>query len=113
MSLKIFALITVIFVINIFFCDPVLAGNGSGTVKLIYTHALDVVLFDIGSHNDKPACSTAGNEWALSLATETGKAMYALLLSAAAQSKNVDVLGDNTCSAWFDRENPLYVRVVY
>jgi hypothetical protein len=89
------------------------AGEGTGKVTMLTVHATDIVMFSIASHNNKPACSTIGDEWALSLKTEMGRAMYSLLLSSAAQKLSVQITGDNTCSAWGDRENPQYIRANY
>jgi hypothetical protein len=85
------------------------AGNSNGPVTKIYAHANDIVIFAAGTHNEQPACS--GNEWALSLTTPTGKAMYALLLLAYAQGKPVSVVGTSACTAWPDRETPVYITL--
>jgi hypothetical protein len=86
------------------------AGSGNGKVVHLMVHTGDVVLFGLdGPHNDKPACS--GDQWALSLATPTGRAQYALLLSAHAQQKVVHVAGAGDCGAWGDRERPFYIWV--
>ncbi|MGH8602101.1 MAG: hypothetical protein ACREXR_04790 [Gammaproteobacteria bacterium] len=84
------------------------AGNGSGKVVHLIAHAGDIVMFKLDeSHTGKPACSS--NEWALSLSTHSGRAMYALLLSAHSQGKRVVVQGADACSAWSDREAPIYI----
>lgn len=68
----------------------------------------DVVFFTLdGGHTSKPACSA--DSWALSLSTHSGRAMYALLLSAQSQGKQVWVHGTGACAAWGDREEPQYV----
>ncbi len=103
-------LLTLIFVTISFSC---FAGNSSGKVVRIMVHHGDVVIFDIGAHNDKPDCSTVNNDWALSLSSEKGRAMYALLLSAAAQGQTVSVHGEGVCNAWADRESPKYMYVNY
>ena len=89
------------------------AGSGKGKVTRIYAHTGDVIMFDVGQHLDKPACSTVGTQWALSLNSDAGKAMYSLLLSAAAQGQEVIVHGTNVCSAWGDRESPKFIYVNY
>ena len=93
--------------------DSAWCGGGSGTVKRIMVHQGDIVMFSLGDHINKPACSLVGEDWALSLATEEGRAMYALLLSAAAQGHTVHVEGRGDCSAWGDRENPKFMWVDY
>ena len=88
------------------------AGSSAGTVGGIMPHVGDIVIFTAGTHQSKPTCSaSAGDDWALSLSTQTGKAMYAALLLAKAQGKTVTVVGDNVCSAWADREAPRYILV--
>lgn len=88
------------------------AGNSAGKIEQIMVHQGDYVMFRVGAHHDKPSCSTAGADWALSLSSEKGRAMYALLLSAASQNHSVTVVGSNTCS-WPDRESPNYIYVNY
>lgn len=95
----------------LFFMSSANAGSSSGPVTHIYAHVGDVVMFAAGYNQSKPACSTVGDEWALSLATQTGRAMYALILSAHAQGKSIDVGGTNQCSAWGDREAPYYIHI--
>lgn len=87
------------------------AGTSTGPIAMIMAHVGDIVIFDAGSHQGKPACHTVGEQWALSLATPTGRAMYALLLSAQIQGKSVSVTGSGTCSAWGDRESPLFIII--
>lgn len=89
----------------------VFAGTGSGQVTHIMVIENDAVIFSVEQHLDKPACSTVRDDWAVSLTTETGKAMYALLLSAAAQNQSVEINGKNDCIDWHDRETPLWIQV--
>lgn len=89
------------------------AGDSSGKVQHIMVHKGDVVMFSAGIHNNKPSCSTVGEHWALSLSTENGKAMYAMLLSATAQGKTINVKGEDVCNAWGDRESPKYMSINY
>ena len=89
------------------------AGNGSGLINKIGVRQADVVVFNVENHTDKPDCNTVGDEWSISLATENGKSMYALLLSAAAQHKSVAVVGTGECQAWSDRETPLYIESTF
>jgi hypothetical protein len=88
------------------------AGSSNGLVTEIMAHAGDVSMFSAGAHQGKPACSTQADQWALSLATSTGKAQYALLLYAQARGKALSVVGTNTCSAMADRESPLFIHLV-
>ena len=86
----------------------VLAGNGSGKVMQLMPHANDVVFFSLsGEHANPPKCSSTA--WSISLSTHTGRAMYALLLSAHTQGLRVHVQGTGDCSAWPDRETAHYI----
>ena len=85
------------------------AGTSSGLVTVLYVHSGDAVMFGAGPINNRLACSIAGDEWAFSLTTPTGRAMYALLLSAQAQGKAISVKGNGQCSAWQDREEPFVI----
>lgn len=80
------------------------AGAGSGKVVHISPLPGDVVIFATQIHSSKPACSNAGNDWTIKLDTETGRATYALLLSAASMNKPITVYGTNDCRHWGDRE---------
>lgn len=85
----------------------------SGLIRQIMVHSGDIVIFNAGEHSNKPECSTVGSDWALSLSSEKGKAMYALLLSASAQGLPITVIGENACNAWGDRESPHYMLINY
>lgn len=87
-----------------------IAGSAKGNVRRVMVHAPGVVMFDVGNHYSKPACSQIGTEWAFSLNTANGRSMYALLLSAANLDIPVGVQGTGKCSAWGDRED---VRFLY
>jgi hypothetical protein len=89
-----------------------LAGASSGPVTALLVHEPSVVMFEAGPHTAKPACSTVGNQWALSLNSPAGKAMYALLLMAQATGKQVAVQGSGGCTSWGDRETPTYLYLV-
>ena len=87
------------------------AGTSSGLITALKVHTGDVVMFSTGPINQKATCGTAGDEWALSLNTPTGRAMYALVLSASAQGKAVLVTGTNACNAWADCETPYWIQL--
>ena len=95
------------------------AGVGTGKVVEIYAHekgdGVGLIIFQTQENTDKAACSTAieGKEWAFRADTDQGKAMYALLLSAASSGKEVIVVGKGDCNDWGDRERPKYIRVKY
>lgn len=102
-----------VFIILLFWGSSSFAGESSGKVVHLMAHHGDIIMFDAGVHTNKPACSTANNHWAFSLKTDLGRAMYSMLLSAAAQKLTVNVKGLNTCDAWGDRETPLFMWVNY
>ena len=103
------------------FSNTALAGTSSGKVTNIYAHVSNsaygnadgAILFAAGPHVNKPSCSIVGDEWSISLGTEHGKAMYSMLLSAAAMGKSVFVEGEGNCNGWSDRESPKYMRIDY
>ena len=101
---------------SLLLCASALAGSGSGKITKIGIHRGDVVMFSVANQTTTAPCVTAPavvGVWAFSLATETGKAMYSLLLSAQAQGLSVSVWGTGDCSAYGDRENVYYIRVNY
>jgi hypothetical protein len=87
-----------------------MAGSSTGPVTIMVYKA-DLVVFDTGSHADKPTCSAAGNNWAVSLTTPGGRAIYAALLAAQAQGRSVQVIGTGGCSDWPDRETPMAISI--
>ena len=99
---------------------PVLAGEGGGLISRIYIHEKNtlfnatesVVMFKVAEHTGAPSDCTS-SEWAFSIETDFGKAMYSLLLSAAAQNQSVVVKGAGDCDAWKGRERPYYIYVNY
>ncbi len=83
-----------------------------GTVTRLTPHSGDVVIFNIsGSRANSPACSSQGSEWALSLTTPTGRAMYAMLLAANTQNRAVRVVGWGTCLSWTQRAEPGWMQI--
>jgi hypothetical protein len=97
---------------SLLFLSPLssMAGEGEGKVIQIMVHVNDVVFFELeGGHINRPACSAT--PWSISLATHTGRAMYAMLLSAQVQGQKVNVFGTGDCSAWSDRETAKYILI--
>lgn len=92
------------------------AGSGSGKITLIYAHEKNdgagVIMFAVQNHTGAPS-QCPSHEWAFDANTDQGKAMYSLLLSAAAQGKPVQVKGAGDCAAWSDRERPIWIMVNY
>lgn len=90
--------------------NSAVAGSSSGQVTVITAHNGDTIIFSAGLHQNKPPCSTIGEEWAFSLSTPSGKAMYSLLLSAQAQGLSVTTYGVNDCGGG-DRERPYRISI--
>lgn len=106
------------FILSLFLFKPALAGDSEGTVNLLLpiSATADGVVFlstNPSTHTGKPACSSLGDQWALSLANGSGKAMYAMLLSAQAQGLKIHVYGTGNCDVWPDRESIAGVNYVY
>ncbi len=95
------------------------AGNQTGTVQIIqtgqgYTSQNVYALVTLtNTHHGQPACANAGDQrWALNPATEWGKAMLAVLLTAQSTGKTVEAFGTNTCSVMgTDHEDISYLRI--
>ena len=85
------------------------AGVSTGTVGAVLAGEGPVVFFHSGTHQNKPACSTVGDDWAINLATPGGKALHATLLTAYALKKSIYVSGKGVCDAWSDRETVNYL----
>lgn len=87
-------------------------GTASGDVNYVFVHSPNVLMFQVGTTvSTPPTCSTQ-NQWAVKLDTTLGKNLYALLLSAQAQGRNVQVYGSGVCDAWPDRERPYWARII-
>jgi hypothetical protein len=91
------------------------AGQKQGrisSVLLVQTHA-DRVFIKVNApySQAEPACSSGVSEWdfVLDISTSTGKATYALLLTAQATQTSVIVDGTNTCSLHSSYETVSYV----
>jgi hypothetical protein len=88
------------------------AGSSVGPITVLFVHHGDLLVFAAGANSGKPACSVIGDEWSVNVSTPTGKAMLAVLLSAQAQGKSVAVGGSGACTAWLDRETPVWIRLL-
>ncbi|RCW83157.1 hypothetical protein C7476_106191 [Phyllobacterium bourgognense] len=89
------------------------AGSGSGLVRNILVTPKGIVTFTVDVRNGAPACSTIKNDFAFDGSTSEGKAKLALLIAAANGKKAVSITGDGTCSAWPDRETPLWISAFF
>lgn len=95
------------------FALPADAGTGSGLVRNILVTPKGIVTFNVDTHENAPACSNIKNDFAFDGSTSEGKAKLALLLAAANGKKAVSITGDGTCTAWPDRETPIYIMVLF
>jgi hypothetical protein len=84
-------------------------GVSTGPVGAVLAGENAVVFFNSGTHQNKPACSTVANDWAINLATPGGKALLATLLTAYSLKKSIYVSGKGVCDAWPDRETVNYL----
>jgi hypothetical protein len=107
------------FLMIVLFSPMVYGGQGDGKITKIAVHekgdGLGVVMFSTENNSGKASCSTAygGAEWAFGADTEQGKAMYSLLLTAAASGRDIVVEGKGDCLDWFDRERPRFIKIHY
>ena len=86
------------------------AGSSSGKVTSMIINSSNYLFFTAGTKSGSPACGN-NDQWAINLGTAQGKTIYALLLAAQAQDKVVNVVGNNTCNNWGDREDVLYAFI--
>ena len=100
-----------VLVVGLMMSHIVSAGSGGGKIQMIMAHSDDIVIFQTETNTNKATCSTAGegSQWAISLQSKTGEAMYSLLLTAQSQGKSIGVHGTGDCSAWGDREAAHYI----
>jgi hypothetical protein len=89
------------------------AGTQSGTVAWIIVRSTDgLTYFHLsGGKSGSPSCAT-GSYWIIRDENSTaGKHQLALLLSAQASGKKVNVVGRNSCARWGDGEDVDTVQV--
>jgi len=89
-----------------------LAGTSEGLVTDILVGGDPPFFFSAGPHLSKPACSTQGDHWAISLAWPAGKSIQATILTAYASNKKIHVIGKGVCDVWSDRETVNYIYTV-
>ncbi|APD95718.1 hypothetical protein BM523_17905 [Alteromonas mediterranea] len=102
--------------ITILYSSFCFCGSGSGKISRIYAHESNngdgVIMFAVEKHENPPE-DCPGHEWAFDASTNTGQAMYSLLISAAMQETPIIVQGAADCDAWHDRERPTWIKVEY
>ena len=95
-----------------FFSNVVLAGSGSGNVRIEHVGTFNdksIVFFYTDQVADKPECNTYSGRWTINLNTEVGKAQYSLILAAQAAGAAIRVNGRNTCNLWNNSEDVHWV----
>ena len=65
------------------------ASSATGKATLILPHVGDQVFFNVENHTKTGCITTDTGRFRIDLSTQTGKAMYSLLLSAQAQGKKL------------------------
>jgi hypothetical protein len=88
------------------------AGQGTGTVSRLIVRDSDGLVYVTLSTppTGRPSCAAASTYWMIpNENSETGKKLYALLLSAQLAGRVVQIVGTNTCVRWGDGEDILYV----
>lgn len=95
---------------------PVLASNAdTGTVSGIYgTHNGAVIFTTSGTRTGTiPACAIANPQrFVIDASTAAGQSAVAVLLTAYAKGKAVNVVGTGSCTIWGDTETVAYFRIV-
>jgi hypothetical protein len=90
------------------------SGDTAGLITelLVSNDFPDRVLVRLtGSNTALPACSTANNRYVLDSSTNTGKQIYASLLSAVHTGTAVTLLGFDTCSLVSNSESLRALRI--
>ena len=101
-------IVTVFLMVLIGSNEAFAVGSSVGSVSPLYVQG-NKAFFTAGTHNEKPACSTVGDEWAIDISSESGKAVYAMLLTAYSLNSEVIVYGTGKCTVWIDREDVNYM----
>lgn len=90
-------------------CSPAtsFAGTGFGKVKFLLTRTHDGLQYVKikGERAGKPACATNDYFMIRDEKSDTGKAQYAMLMSAYLAGKTVAIEGAGTCNRWGDGED--------
>ncbi len=92
------------------------AGSASnGVIKNVKVHNASpspVLMFTTVPYSEPPTClGSPASEWAVKL-DDFGKSVYAMVLSAQAQNKNVTITGTHSCGDWGDRESIFHISIV-
>jgi len=88
------------------------AGEVTGTISYLYVRDSDglVYVHVAGAITDRAACASTTGYWMVpNENSETGKKLYALLLSAKLTGASIRVVGKGTCVRWGDGEDINFV----
>ena len=84
--------------------QPSWAGNQQGTISQITYSTGGIAYFTLsGSPASMAGCATA-QRWAIVVTAPAGQAALAILLSAQAQGKTINIAGTGACDVWPDSE---------
>lgn len=90
-----------------------LAGASQGKVTKPLVSHLDVFIFSAGTLQQGASCAVSNlGTWAVDLTTDHGKAIQAVVLTAYAQGKEIEVRGRGVCDVFSDRESVDYLFIV-
>lgn len=93
-------------------CPTANAGEATGTVTRLVTRDSDGLLYVHLSvaPTSRASCASNSDYWIIpNENSESGKKLYALLLSAQLSERVVRIVGKNTCTRWADGEDINYV----
>lgn len=97
------------FIVALTLCasNQAIAGTGFGKVKFLLTRTHDGLQYVKikGERAGKPACATNDYFMIRDEKSDTGKAQYAMLMSAYLAGKIVAIEGAGTCNRWGDGED--------
>ena len=87
-------------------------GTQTGKIKSVYVRNSDgLIWFDLNPNgfppaSGRPACAAGTAYWIVpNENTDTGRRLYAMLLSAFASGHTVQITGSDTCGRWPDGED--------
>ena len=86
---------------------PAMAGTQTGFVKSIYARDSDrlIIVELMGTASGHPVCAQQ-TYWVIpDESSDTGKRLFAMLLTAQASFRVVTILGKDTCNRWPDGED--------
>jgi len=88
--------------------SPAIAGSQKGNVVSLKVRSSDGLIWVelSGTASDRPQCALQQTYWMVpDEKSDAGKRIYAMLLSAQASGRLVQIFGRNTCNRWLDGED--------